>query len=190
MISPSGRQVLLQELQLDVDLANLEVRDFLARSQTATDALMHRNGTQSGSQGGIHQVADTEGIVSYFEHTDMMAPAASGSFPTVGMIICPCSGGTMSAVVRGASGNLIQRAADVHLKERRKLILVPRETPLSGIQLENMKRADDAGAIVLPAMPGWYHGVESLGDLIDFIVSRILDQLNIEHSLMQRWGSP
>ncbi len=88
-----------------------------------------------------------------------MAPIASGSFLTGGMVICPCSGGTLSAVVHGASDNLIQRAADVHLKERRKLILVPRETPLSSIQLDNMKRACDAGAVVLPAMPGWYHGV-------------------------------
>jgi 4-hydroxy-3-polyprenylbenzoate decarboxylase len=83
---------------------------------------------------------------------------------------------------------LIQRAADVHLKERRKLILVPRETPLSLIQLDNMRRACEAGAVVLPAMPGWYHGVRSLGDLIDFIVARILDQLGIEHELMRRWG--
>jgi 4-hydroxy-3-polyprenylbenzoate decarboxylase len=91
-------------------------------------------------------------------------------------------------VVHAASGNLIHRAADVHLKERRKLIVVPRETPLSIPQLENMKRAAEAGAIVLPAMPGWYHGVRSLDDLVDFIVARILDQLEVEHHLMRRWG--
>jgi 4-hydroxy-3-polyprenylbenzoate decarboxylase len=94
----------------------------------------------------------------------------------------------MSAIAHGASDNLIQRAADVHLKERRKLIVVPRETPLSIIQLDNMKRACEAGAVVLPAMPGWYHGVQSLDDIIDFVVARVLDQLGIAHSLMRRWG--
>ena len=105
------------------------------------------------------------------------------------MVICPCSGNTLSAVVHGASNNLIQRAADVHLKEARKLVLVPRETPLSAIQLENMRRVCEAGAVVLPAMPGWYHGVRSIADLIDFVVARILDQLGIEQDLIQRWGN-
>ena len=104
------------------------------------------------------------------------------------MIVCPCSGGTLSSIAHAASGNLIHRAADVHLKERRKLILVPRETPLSSLQLENMLRVSQAGAVVLPAMPGWYHGVTQLRDLVDFVVARILDQLGIEHQLMQRWG--
>jgi 4-hydroxy-3-polyprenylbenzoate decarboxylase len=96
----------------------------------------------------------------------------------------------LSAVVHAAGGNLIQRAADVQLKERRKLILVPRETPLSALQLDNLKRAAEAGAVVLPAMPGWYHGVRSMADLIDFLVARILDQLEVEHHLMRRWGLP
>ncbi len=94
----------------------------------------------------------------------------------------------MSGVVYAAGNNLIQRAADVHLKERRPLILVPRETPMSVFQLENMHRAAQAGATVLPAMPGWYHGVESVVDLIDFMVARILDHVGIEHRLMKRWG--
>lgn len=118
-----------------------------------------------------------------------MTPIASGSFLTSGMVICPCSGATLSGVVHAAGNNLIQRAADVHLKEHRKLILVPRETPLSVFQLENMHRAAQAGAIVLPAMPGWYHGVESLVDLIDFVVARILDHLDVPHALMKRWGA-
>jgi 4-hydroxy-3-polyprenylbenzoate decarboxylase len=105
------------------------------------------------------------------------------------MVICPCSGGTLSGIAHGASNNLIQRAAEVQLKERRKLIVVPRETPLSTIAIDNMKRVADAGGIVLPAMPGWYHGVQSLQDLIDFVVARILDQLEIEHTLMKRWGA-
>lgn len=121
-------------------------------------------------------------------YQDYMTPIASGSYLTSGMVICPCSGATLSGVVHAAGNNLIQRAADVHLKEHRKLILVPRETPLSVFQLENMHRAAQAGAIVLPAMPGWYHGVESIVDLIDFVVARILDHLDVPHQLMRRWG--
>ena len=94
----------------------------------------------------------------------------------------------MSAVVTGASNNLIHRAADVHLKERRRIVLVPRETPLSQVALDNMKRAGDLGATILPAMPGWYHGVESAKDLVDFIVSRILDQVGVDNTLIKRWG--
>ena len=118
----------------------------------------------------------------------MIAPIASGSFLSAGMVICPCSGGTLSNVVTGASGNLIHRAADVHLKEGRRLILVPRETPLSRIHLDNMLRARDAGAIVLPASPGWYHGVKGPADLVDFVVARILDQIGVDQSIMQRWS--
>jgi len=133
--------------------------------------------------------AGTWGVIRWHHHQNFLAPIASGSFLTSGMVICPCSGGTLSGVVNAASGNLIQRAADVHLKERRKLIVVPRETPLSIPQLDNLKRAAEAGAIVLPAMPGWYHGVRSVRDLVDFIVARILDQLGVEHRLMKRWGT-
>jgi 4-hydroxy-3-polyprenylbenzoate decarboxylase len=105
------------------------------------------------------------------------------------MVICPCSGTTLSAIAAGAAGNLIQRAAEVHLKERRKLILVPRETPLSLAHIDNMRRVTEAGAIVLPASPGWYHGVKRLEDLVDFVVARICDQLGVEHNLMKRWGT-
>jgi 4-hydroxy-3-polyprenylbenzoate decarboxylase len=105
------------------------------------------------------------------------------------MVICPCSGATLSSVASAASSNLIHRAAEVHLKERRTLVLVPRETPLSLPQLDNMRRAVEAGAVVLPASPGWYHGVETLGDLVDFVVARICDQLGVENTLMRRWGS-
>jgi 4-hydroxy-3-polyprenylbenzoate decarboxylase len=124
-----------------------------------------------------------------YDYRNFFTPVASGSFRTAAMIICPCSGATLSGVVHAAGNNLIQRAADVHLKEHRKLILVPRETPLSVFQLENMTRAAQAGAILMPAMPGWYHGVQTPVDLIDFVVSRILDHLDIEHSLMKRWGA-
>ena len=118
-----------------------------------------------------------------------MAPMASGSAPSAGMVICPCSGGTLSSIAHAASGNLIQRAADVHLKERRPLILVPRETPLSIPQLDNMLRVAQAGATVLPAMPGFYHAPETIDDLVDFVVGRICDQLGVEQELIRRWGS-
>jgi 4-hydroxy-3-polyprenylbenzoate decarboxylase len=126
--------------------------------------------------------------VHYHHFENFLAPIASGSFLTDGMAICPCSLGTLAAIAHGTSENLICRAADVHLKERRKLVLVPRETPLSVIQLDNMKRCAEAGAVVLPAMPGFYHGVERVADLVDFVVARVCDQLGVPHELMRRWG--
>ena len=105
------------------------------------------------------------------------------------MVLIPCSMSTLGAIAGGMTTNLITRAADVHLKERRKLILVPRETPLSLIHLENMVKVTQAGAIVLPAMPGWYHRPRRLTDLVDFLVGRICDQLEIPNSLITRWGS-
>ncbi|MDE0735845.1 MAG: UbiX family flavin prenyltransferase [Pirellulaceae bacterium] len=128
------------------------------------------------------------GMIHWHDEHDFMAPVASGSFLTDGMVICPCSSSTLGKVAHGTGSNLIHRVADVHLKEQRKLILMPRETPLSMVQLKNMQEAVAAGAVVLPAMPGWYHGVESVLDLVDFIVARLLDQLGIENQLMQRWG--
>ncbi len=121
-------------------------------------------------------------------HDDFFAPIASGAFVTDGMVVCPCSGQTLSAVAHSSSGNLIQRAAEVHLKERRKLVLVTRETPLSIGQIENMSLAARNGAVILPASPGWYHGVDSANDLVDFVVARVLDQLAVPNNLIQRWG--
>ena len=164
-ISPSGRTLLKQELRLEVDLQQF---DPASLRLNVVPAALER--------------------LEYSHHANYFSPLASGSALTSGMVICPCSGGTLSAVAHGSSTNLVQRAADVHLKERRTLILVPRETPLSLIHLDNMKRACEAGATILPASPGWYHGVESVRDLIDFVVARILDQLRVEHDLMRRWG--
>ena len=123
-----------------------------------------------------------------FGREDWMAPWASGSGQPGPLVICPCSTGTLSAIATGASNNLIERAADVALKERRKLILVPRETPYSEIHLQNMLTLTRMGAVILPASPGFYHEPQSIQDLIDFIVARILNQLGIEQQLMPAWG--
>jgi 4-hydroxy-3-polyprenylbenzoate decarboxylase len=118
-----------------------------------------------------------------------MAPVASGSSAPEAMVVCPCTTGTLSAIAAGASDNLIERAADVMLKEQRKLILVVRETPLSAIQLENMLKLARLGVVVMPASPGFYQQPLQLGQLVDFMVARILDHLGIEHRLAERWAS-
>ena len=123
-----------------------------------------------------------------FGREEWFAPAASGSNPPDAMVICPCTMGTLGAVAAGLADNLIERAADVVLKERRTLILVPRETPFSQIHLENMLKLVRCGAVILPANPGFYHRPENVGELVDFVVARILDHLAIAHDLMPRWG--
>ncbi|MGA9396501.1 MAG: flavin prenyltransferase UbiX [Azonexus sp.] len=127
--------------------------------------------------------------LSIFGREEWFAPVASGSNPPDAMVVCPCSMGTLAAIAQGLADNLIERAADVVLKEGRKLILVPRETPLSAIHLENMLRLARAGAVLLPPNPGFYQHPESVADIVDFVVARILDQLAISHTLMQRWGA-
>jgi 4-hydroxy-3-polyprenylbenzoate decarboxylase len=127
--------------------------------------------------------------VEIYDAGDRGATPASGSAASRGMVVCPCSMGTLASIAAGVSRNLVERAADVALKERRPLILVPRETPLSLIHLENMTRLTRAGATILPAAPGFYHQPRSIEDLIDFVVARILDHLGIEHGLGRRWRS-
>lgn len=128
------------------------------------------------------------GQLRVFGREEWFAPVASGSNAADAMVICPCTIGTLAAVAAGMSDNLIERAADVMLKERRKLVLVPRETPFSSIHLEAMLKLAHAGAVILPANPGFYHRPQSVAAVVDFIVARILDQLGIEHQLMARWG--
>ena len=128
-------------------------------------------------------------LVTVFDDGDRGAQPASGSALSAGMVVCPCSMGTLSAISVGASRSLVERAADVALKERRTLVLVPRETPLSAIHLENMLRVTRAGAVVLPAAPGFYHQPTRIDELVDFIVARILDHLGVEHRLVKRWGT-
>lgn len=125
--------------------------------------------------------------VEVFSDDDRGARPASGSQPTAGMVICPCSMGTVSAIAQGSSRSLIERAADVTLKERRKLILVPRETPLSLIHLRNLVQVTEAGATVIPAAPGFYHRPTRIADLIDFMVQRVLDQISVGITVGRRW---
>jgi len=126
--------------------------------------------------------------VTLFDDNDRGAAPASGSARNRGMVICPCSMGTISAISQGTSRSLVERAADVALKERRTLVLVPRETPYSAIHLENMLRLTRAGAVVLPASPGFYHRPAAIDELVDFVVARVLDHLGVEHAIGRRWG--
>jgi flavin prenyltransferase len=188
IISPSGRSVMMQELGGafcksetwdDIELTKKTMLGYRIDQQFADI---------DSSRWGADDAASRYDQVHLNGYDDYFSKVASGSAKTRGMIICPCSGATMSGVAHAAGNNLIQRAADVHLKERRPLICVPRETPLSTLQLENMLRVAQAGATILPAMPGWYHGVRDLLDLVDFIVARILDHLHIDHQLIKRWA--
>jgi len=119
---------------------------------------------------------------------DWLAPAASGSHTARAMVVCPCTMGTLAAIAAGMSDNLIQRAADVMIKERRQLLLVPRETPFSAIHLENMLKLSRLGVTILPANPGFYYKPETIAELVDFVVARILDHLQVAHTLQPRWG--
>jgi 4-hydroxy-3-polyprenylbenzoate decarboxylase len=131
---------------------------------------------------------DTAGLLTVFGRDDWNAPPASGSNPPDAYVICPCTMGTLAEVAAGTAKDLITRAADVMLKEGRMLILVPRETPLSAIHLENMLKLTRAGAVILPPNPGFYHRPQSIDGLVDFVVARILDRLGVPHTLMPRWG--
>ncbi len=132
--------------------------------------------------------AEAPGELAVYGREEWFAPVASGSNPPDAMVICPCSMGTLAAVAQGLASKLIERAADVVLKEGRKLILVPRETPLSVIHLENMLRLARAGVVILPPNPGFYHRPRQVTEMVDFVVARILDHLQVPHTLLPRWG--
>jgi flavin prenyltransferase len=192
-ISDSAVPVFQEELKLSIDLKHFKQSMLRMDSEDLReDERLKRLRALSGissEQSNVLSVALGEpGKIFYHHHADMMAPIASGSFPTDGMIICPCSNATLGAVASGVSNNLIHRAAEIHLKERRPLILVTRETPLSAICLDNMQKVTRAGAVILPASPGFYHRAVSIQDLIDFVVGRICDQLKIKNNLIDRWG--
>ena len=149
-----------------------------------------RTESEVGDIGGLRMAVGAAAFdrrVTVYDDADRGAAPASGSARSAGMVICPCSMGTLASIAAGTSRSLVERAADVTLKERRPLVLVPRETPLSAIHLENMLRLTRAGAVVMPAAPGFYHRPSSIEQLVDFIVARILDQLGVEHALVPRW---
>ena len=159
-ISSSGARALSEELQIEVDLDNFKLESLIGISSSR---------------------------VRYHHESDIAAPIASGSFRTDGMVVVPCSMGSIASIAGGMSRNLIQRAADVCIKENRKLVVVPRETPLSPIHLENMLKLSRLGVCVLPAMPGFYHYPKNVDDLLNFVVTKILDQFGIDTKLIQRW---
>ena len=163
-ISPAATEVIAKELDRKVRLDHFDPADLFGPVSVPVERL------------------------HYHGYRDFMAGIASGSFLTAGMVICPCSMGTVAAIAHGLSQNLIHRAADVHLKERRKLILVPRETPLGIVQLRNLLACAEAGAVILPAMPAFYTRPRDLSDVVDFVVGRVCDQLGVEHTLLRRWS--
>jgi len=132
-------------------------------------------------------VPGAEKLLKYYRNDDLMAPVCSGSYITEGMIIIPCSMATLGAIANGLSSSLIERTADVVLKESRRIIIVPRETPLNRIHLKNLLAVEEAGAKVVPAMPAFYHNPKTIDELVDFVVGKTLDQLGVEHDLFERW---
>ena len=165
IVSKAAQVVLAQETDLELP----------AQPEPMRQALLERYGGP--------------GELRVYGREQWTAPLASGSNAPRAMVVCPCTSGTVAAIASGASDNLIERAADVMLKERRQLILVPRETPLSTIHLDNLNRLAHMGVTVLPANPGFYHRPRTVQDLVDFVVARILDHLAVPHQLAARWGA-
>ncbi|MEN0110948.1 MAG: flavin prenyltransferase UbiX [Planctomycetota bacterium] len=184
-ISGSGAAVIEQELGLKPDLSDFDPASLGLGG--GEDLLLERVPLLRGAK-PVAEAAGGPGELRYCHYKDFMAPMASGSFLAAGMALCPCSGTTLAAIAAGSAGNLVQRAAEVCLKERRRLVIVPRETPVSLAHIDNLRKVTEAGGVCLPASPGWYHGVESLADLVDFVVARVCDQLGVRNALMKRWG--
>ncbi|MES9940393.1 MAG: flavin prenyltransferase UbiX [Candidatus Thiodiazotropha sp. 6PLUC2] len=181
-------------LRLIESLVQADQKLYVMFSQAAQVVLKMESGLELPSQPTEAQKvlcqrfnADPEKL-QVFGRQQWMAPVASGSNPPRAMVVCPCTVGALSAIACGASNDLMERAADVILKERRKLILVVRETPFSEIHLENMLKLSRIGAVIMPANPGFYNNPQGVEDIVDFMVSRILDQLDVENNLSPRWG--
>ncbi|QDV18129.1 putative aromatic acid decarboxylase [Gimesia panareensis] len=192
-ISAAAAHVLKHELGLKIDLENFDPKQLLPDPDNQpSDSVLSKLKPASSESFALSSVLGEaefqHGDLIYHHYQDFSAGIASGSFLTEGMVICPCSMGTLGSIAAGSGSNLIHRAADVHLKERRKLIIVARETPLGLIPLENMVRLTQAGATILPAAPGFYHNPVTIHDLVDFISGRICDHLEIRHDIHQRWG--
>ena len=184
---PYGIRLLecLLEAGCHVQLLYSQVAQIVARQEMALELPARAAEAQAYFR---ERYSALPGTLNVYGREEWFAPVASGSNAPDAMVVCPCTMGTLAAIAQGLGSNLIERAADVMLKEARKLVLVPRETPFSAIHLENMLRLSRAGAVILPPNPGFYHHPQRIEDLIDFVVARILDQLAVPHALMQRWG--
>ncbi len=191
MTGASGAQYGLRLMQCLV-AAGCRVHVMISKAAQvviATETDLKLPGSVHAMQDVLAEYADAApGQVVVFGREDWFSPPASGSGEKAPLVVCPCSTSTLSALATGASNNLIERAGDVALKERRKLILVPREAPYSQVHLENMLKLTQMGAVVMPASPGFYHRPSSINDLVDFIVARLLDHLDLPQDLMPRWG--
>ena len=179
----------LLEILIEKDIQILLLVSKAAQVVAATETDLKLSGNIELQQAYLTKRYNAApGQIVVFGKEQWMAPVASGSGSPNTMVVCPCSTGCLSAIATGASNNLIERAADVVLKERKKLILVPREAPYSEIHLEHMLKLTRMGAVILPASPGFYHKPQSIDDLIDFVVARILSQMGLEQNLVARWG--
>jgi len=165
VVSKAGQLVFATETDLDIPARPAEMQEYFCKRFNVASELL-----------------------TVFSREDWMSPIASGSHRAMHMVVCPCTTGTLAAIAQGSSDNLIERAADVMIKEQRRLIMVVRETPLSAIHLENMLKLARLGVTVMPANPGFYQQPVSIQDLVDFMVARILDHLEVEHALLPRWG--
>lgn len=182
-----GLRLLQCLLQADAEVHVVVSKAARVVAGTETDLRLPA-GTDATEKALREHVGTDKGVLRVFGQEQWTAPMASGSGAPAAMVVCPCSTGTLSAIACGASNNLIERAADVAIKEGRKLILVPREAPFSAIHLENMLTLSRLGVVIMPANPGFYHQPTTIADLVDFIVARLLDQLGFDQQLVKRWG--
>jgi flavin prenyltransferase len=189
--APYARRVLEQMLLAGHDVKAV-ITDAGRKVLEVEESLLLTGNTEADTPALLEwaQAGDAPGKLEMYHHKDVASPIASGSFPIDGMAVVPCSGGTLGRIAHGISNGLLERAADVCMKERRRLVLVPREMPLSLIHLRNMTAVTEAGAIVLPASPGFYHRPTGIDDLIDMVAGRILASLGIASPVMKPWLGP
>ena len=193
VVAITGASGSIYGVRLVEELLKADCRVTLLVTRSGLDVLNYETGLDlSGSvaerREQLRARFDAPEWLDHYDEDDLFAPVASGSSAPDAMVICPCSMGTAGRIAAGLANNLVERVADVALKERRELLLVPRETPFNRIHLENLLRLDQAGARILPAMPAFYHRPQSIDELVDFLVGKILDNLRIPHRLFPRWG--
>ncbi len=194
VVAITGASGAIYGLRLIEELLSAGFRLSLLISKTGFEVLKHETGLDwVGNEAEVTRLLRDhfreERGVEYFAEDNFFAPVASGSSVPDAMVLCPCTMGTLSRIASGNSGNLLERSADVVLKEHRTLVLVPRETPLSDIHLENMLKLSRSGARIVPAMPAFYQKPKSVNQMVDFVVGKVLDALGIEHELFRRWGN-